>query len=252
MVYEQITPEELCKLWQSGDEKAFDELYTQFFPKLRTFIKNHFPVFPEDDITDIIQDVFIKFFNNNNFDFTKGVKFYTWLCKICWNTCIDRCRKRGYRSPELSLEQENILIFLDTEQTINLIQEAIFFNLYKLSAEEILLKKEVIESVQSAISQANLSLEEKTAIDLFLLLHREPRAKEIDEALEGLSNKSYCENTLRNKWKKAIAKLSRILQTHPLFADLASQSKKDKENDLNSVNNSEQVLASENLTNETI
>ena len=234
MVYENMSPEELYELWQSDDEEAFEELYKRFFPQLYTFIKNRFHGFSKDDITDIIQDVFVKLFNTSaKFDPSIKCQFFTWLRLVCLNICLDRCRKRGYHSPDFSLSQDKILFLLNTQESIHFIQQTDFYNFYKLNAEEILLKDEKLKAIRFAISKANLTLEEQITVDLFLLLHKKPKANEISSALQEITNREYSENTLRNRWKTAIDKISKILKNDPLFADLFLEDKEDKEDNQN-------------------
>lgn len=262
MEYGNMTPEDLYKLWLAGDEQAFEELYARFFPKLRSFIKRYFEKFSEDDITDIIQDIFIKLFGSE-FDPTKA-QLFSWLCTICWSICLDRCRKRNYSHPELSLSDEDILIFINTQQVIKTIQQATSFSLYKFNAEEIILKKEVIEMVQAAIPEAKLTPEEKVAVDLFLLEHKKPTYAEIRDTLQELTstNKEYCENTLRNRWATAIKKIYNVLKNNHLFIDLLEQYKenlirkerresKKNQDTTNPTSNTStnQVTASEDLAN---
>lgn len=76
---------------RNDDKKAFDELYHFYYPKLYAFAKSFLKV--EDDINDILQEVFIKLWDNRHK--IKDVEtFNAWLFSIAKNTIVTYFREK--------------------------------------------------------------------------------------------------------------------------------------------------------------
>lgn len=75
----------------NNDKKALDELYNYYYPRLYAFAKRFLKV--EDDINDILQDVFIKLWENR-----KNIKnvetFNAWIFTITKNTVVSYFREK--------------------------------------------------------------------------------------------------------------------------------------------------------------
>lgn len=84
--------EELASLVQQGQKEKFGELMKRYSAKLfrygRQFLKN------SDNIEDVVQDVFIKTYQNiNSFDTTQ--RFSPWIYRIAHNTYINAIKKQN-------------------------------------------------------------------------------------------------------------------------------------------------------------
>jgi RNA polymerase sigma-70 factor, ECF subfamily len=73
------------------DKKALDEIYTIFYPRLYTFSKSFLKV--DDDINDILQDVFVKIWMNR--DNIKNVEtFNAYIFTITKNAIVSYFREK--------------------------------------------------------------------------------------------------------------------------------------------------------------
>lgn len=81
----------IVKRLAGDDKKALDEIYNYYCPRLYAFSKKFLKV--EDDINDILQDVFIKLWENR-----KNIKnvetFNAWIFTITKNTVISYFREK--------------------------------------------------------------------------------------------------------------------------------------------------------------
>jgi len=94
MLYSNLSDEKLVRLFQSGDNKAFEVLLTRHKEDIFNYIFFH--VRNEDDANDIFQDTFIKIINSlkaNNY--IEEGKFKHWLFRIAHNLIIDYHRKNS-------------------------------------------------------------------------------------------------------------------------------------------------------------
>lgn len=81
-------------------DKKFKEIYTQFKEKLLRYVKSI--VYDRDISEDIVQETFIKFYEN-----MENVKYpNAFLYKVAKNKSIDYLRKKK-REKEVPLEEEN-------------------------------------------------------------------------------------------------------------------------------------------------
>lgn len=75
----------------NNDKTALDELYNYYYPRLYSFAKRFLKV--EDDINDILQDVFVKLWENR-----KNIKnvetFNAWIFTITKNTVVSYFREK--------------------------------------------------------------------------------------------------------------------------------------------------------------
>ena len=108
-----------------GDKKAFDGLYNYYYPRLHSFIKSFLKT--EDDIDDIVQDVFVRLWENRNK--IKNVEtFNAWIFTVTKNAVITLFRERIKQSSfesrirELVVQNEN---YLDTSVEYNEIREKV-------------------------------------------------------------------------------------------------------------------------------
>ena len=92
--------DELVRLSQSGDTRAFDDLVRKYTPKLYGLVYNM--TSNRDDTADLLQDVFAKAYRSIK-RFQGKSTFYTWIYSISVNMTLNFLKKRG-RYTKLSLD----------------------------------------------------------------------------------------------------------------------------------------------------
>ncbi len=91
---------------QQGDNDAFGELITRYEQKLRRYGSRFLG--RTDDITDMVQDVFIKAYTNlQSFD-TTG-RFSPWIYRIAHNTFVNEIRRQSRFGGFFDLDTETFL-----------------------------------------------------------------------------------------------------------------------------------------------
>lgn len=91
-----MTDEDIARNVQQGDTEAFGEVVVRFEAKLRRYAKRF--LFDRDDIDDLVQDVFIKAFENiQSFDTSR--RFSPWIYRIAHNQYVNALRARKERIP---------------------------------------------------------------------------------------------------------------------------------------------------------
>lgn len=109
MAIEQSSPiESLIPLLQSGDDQAFAILYDSFAALLYGVIIRI--VDDPDDAANLLQDSFVKVWQNvQTYDPEKG-RLATWLINIARNTAIDFTRSKYFSQKRKNQSLENIVI----------------------------------------------------------------------------------------------------------------------------------------------
>ncbi len=101
--------EDLVKIvLENPDNLTF--LIDRYWQKLFWFVKR-ISYFSDEDIEDILQDVFIKVYKNIN-SFDDSYRFSTWVFQITRKTTIDFIRKNGSRPQTTSFEQGDLKLIL--------------------------------------------------------------------------------------------------------------------------------------------
>jgi len=87
-----LSDEELAKLVSEGDTEKFGLLMEKYQPKLFRYGKKF--LVDNDNIEDVVQDVFIKAYTNiKSFDTTQ--RFSPWIYRIAHNTYINAIKKNS-------------------------------------------------------------------------------------------------------------------------------------------------------------
>jgi len=85
--------EELVHLLKQQSKDAFDYLYRQYSAVLYGVINK--VVYDEQTAQDILQETFVKIWNNiSQYNAQKG-RIYTWMINIARNAAIDKLRSKG-------------------------------------------------------------------------------------------------------------------------------------------------------------
>ncbi|MCB9045868.1 MAG: sigma-70 family RNA polymerase sigma factor [Chitinophagales bacterium] len=80
-------------LLKQKSRQGFDYLYKQYSGALYGIIRK--VIADEQTAQDVLQEAFVKIWNNiDKFDPAKG-RLYTWMLNLCRNTAIDKLRSKG-------------------------------------------------------------------------------------------------------------------------------------------------------------
>jgi RNA polymerase sigma-70 factor (ECF subfamily) len=157
MIYNDKGLNSIIKRLIRDDKKALDEIYNFFYPKLYAFAKSFLKV--EDDINDILQDVFIKLWLNR-----KKIKntetFNSYLFTIAKNAIVSYFREKSknqkfeLRIMEMATaggtEYNNELEYKDLKENLDIIIDQLPEKrklVFKLSREEGLSNREIAEKL---------------------------------------------------------------------------------------------------------
>ena len=137
---------ELLARCRRGDEMAWNELCERHYHAVGNFVFQLSPAFSREDVEEICQEVFLTVVRR--LDSFRGTSaFQTWLFRIAVNKSRDfrdrrQAAKRGGRHSTISLQAEDA----ETGLTLDPPDTA-------ASPDEILLTREQMDSVRSALDQ---------------------------------------------------------------------------------------------------
>lgn len=104
------TEEELVLRLRNQDQSAFSYLYDNYAAALNGVI--HRMIDDTQLAEDILQEAFLKIWNNfKQYDDTKG-RLFTWMVNITRNLTIDTLRSKGYKKQQKIFKDENSVIGL--------------------------------------------------------------------------------------------------------------------------------------------
>ncbi len=99
------TEEELVLRLKNQDQAAFSYLYDNYAAALNGVI--HRMIDDTQIAEDILQEAFLKIWNNfKQYDDTKG-RLFTWMVNITRNLTIDTLRSKGYKKQQKIFKDEN-------------------------------------------------------------------------------------------------------------------------------------------------
>ena len=101
----KYSEQELIHLLQNRDQSAFAYLYDNYSAALFGII---YKMLEQRELAeDVLQEVFIKIWNNfSNYDSAKG-RLFTWMLNITRNLTIDTIRSKGYKKQAKIQNAEN-------------------------------------------------------------------------------------------------------------------------------------------------
>jgi len=110
-------PDLLILQMQENNEKAFERLYTMYSEAIHGVIYSI--VLEETVAEEVLQDTFIKIWNNSKaYDVKKG-RFFTWILNIARNTAIDRTRSKSFKNTKKNLPTTNFVDILTSYDNLN-------------------------------------------------------------------------------------------------------------------------------------
>ena len=73
-----------------------------------------------EEAEDVLQEVFVKIWNNiDSYNESKG-RLYTWMLNIARNSTIDKLRSKGYNNSQKNLQADNFVYMMeDSSKTVN-------------------------------------------------------------------------------------------------------------------------------------
>ena len=110
--------EKLIKELLKKDDKSFTLLYDNYSKSLYGVIFNL--IKNREEAEDVLQEVFVKIWNNiDSYNESKG-RLYTWMLNIARNSTIDKLRSKGYNNSQKNLQADNfVYVMEDSSRTIN-------------------------------------------------------------------------------------------------------------------------------------
>ena len=110
-------PNALIIEMQKGNEKAFSRIYSMYSEAINGIIYSI--VLDSDVAEEVLQDVFVKVWDNSKFyDVNKG-RFFTWLLNIARNTAIDITRSKSFKNSKKNLSNANFVDILSGSDSLN-------------------------------------------------------------------------------------------------------------------------------------
>lgn len=108
------TDEQIARKVQEGQEEAFGELIERFQDKLLRYARK-FLIDP-DDAQDIVQDVFIKAYENiQSFDVSR--RFSPWVYRIAHNEFVNALKKKANRPVIFAVDFDTLFPHLTASDT---------------------------------------------------------------------------------------------------------------------------------------
>lgn len=107
----------LITRFQQKDQKAFEQLYNMYGESMHGVIYN---IVRDNDLAEeIMQDVFIKAWNNSaTYSAEKG-RFFTWILNIARNAAIDKTRSKAFKDSKKNLDAEYFVDILQTSDNLD-------------------------------------------------------------------------------------------------------------------------------------
>lgn len=110
-------PDVLILEMQKKNEKAFSRIYSMYseatYGVINTIVKD------SNIAEEVLQDVFVKVWNNSkSYDKSKG-RFFTWLLNIARNAAIDHTRSKASKNSKKNLSTTNFVDILMGSDNLN-------------------------------------------------------------------------------------------------------------------------------------
>ncbi|RMA64691.1 RNA polymerase sigma factor [Ulvibacter antarcticus] len=116
-------PNALIIEMQNGNETAFSKIYSLYSEAIHGIIYSI--VLDNDVAEEVLQDVFVKVWNNSkSYNIKKG-RFFTWLLNIARNAAIDNTRSKASKNAKKNLSTSNFVDILSGSDNLNQTTNAI-------------------------------------------------------------------------------------------------------------------------------
>ncbi|APU69623.1 MAG: sigma-70 family RNA polymerase sigma factor [Bacteroidota bacterium] len=113
---------------QNGNEKAFERIYELYSESVYGIIYSI--VHDETIAEEIMQDVFLKIWENAaSYNSSKG-RFFTWILNIARNASIDQIRSKSHKNKQKNLAADNFVDILENKSHFSSTTDAIGISKY--------------------------------------------------------------------------------------------------------------------------
>ena len=110
-----LQEDELVSRLFKKDQVAFSYLYDNYSAALYGVVYRI--VQEEESAEDVLQEAFLKIWNNfSQYDKTKG-KLFTWIVNIARNLAIDFTRSKSFKNQQKNLDVDKIVSFIDSRRS---------------------------------------------------------------------------------------------------------------------------------------
>ncbi len=188
MLFDELSDQELVKLYIRGKEAALSTLINRYKTKIYTNV--YFMVKDRDLAEDIFQDTFVKVINTlKSGKYNEEGKFFPWVQRIAHNLTIDHFRREKKMN------------------TISPSDEFDIFSILKLKDENVqdkLVREQIEEDVQKLVDY--LPEEQKEVV--YMRIYKDLSFKEISD-LTGVSI-----NTALGRMRYALINMRKLIEKH--------------------------------------
>lgn len=149
----------LVSNFQKKEEKAFEKLYFMYKDSIHGVIYNI--VRDHHMAEEVMQDVFIKAWNNSSSYSSNKGRFFTWILNIARNAAIDKTRSKAFKNSRKNLDAEFFVDILETHESLNDKTDAI--GIKKLVSK---LEKKCIEIIEFLYFKGFTQKETSESLDI--------------------------------------------------------------------------------------
>ncbi|SHI55463.1 RNA polymerase sigma-70 factor, ECF subfamily [Mesonia phycicola] len=113
----QTQPDGLIAELQAKNPKAFERIYDRYsestFGVINSVLKD------KHLAEEVLQDVFVKIWNNaESYNSSKG-RFFTWVLNIARNAAIDKTRSKAYKNKQKNLKAEYFVDIIEEKNSFS-------------------------------------------------------------------------------------------------------------------------------------
>jgi len=112
-----MQPVQLILQLQNGNEKAFQKIYDMYSENILGVI--YTIVQDETQSEEVMQDVFMKIWNNASSYSEKKGRFFTWILNIARNTAIDKVRSKSYTNDKKNQTIDSFVNIFESKDNIS-------------------------------------------------------------------------------------------------------------------------------------
>ncbi len=110
-----MQPDELILRLQQKDQKAFERIYALYSESIFGVINS--VLHDTEASEEVLQDVFIKVWDNSESYTSQKGRFFTWLLNIARNAAIDKTRSKSFKNQKKNLTQEYFVDIIENKSS---------------------------------------------------------------------------------------------------------------------------------------
>ncbi|MGY3793625.1 RNA polymerase sigma factor [Aquimarina sp. 433] len=123
-----MQPNELILQLQQKNEKAFERIYEMYSENVLGII---YTILKDETLAEeVLQDVFIKIWNNSSSYSEKKGRFFTWILNIARNAAIDKTRSTAFKNAKQNQTADNFVDILEQKSNFSNKMDAIGITKY--------------------------------------------------------------------------------------------------------------------------